>query len=200
MIRREKDRLRRQIARWEAEQPRETLRGSDEALFRRFLALPQVRQADTLLLFWGMRAEPRTGYLVRTLAEQGKTVGLPRCRAGGQMTFHPFRGREDLVRHRFGMLEPPADAPLLDPARAEAALIPAMCYDRDGMRLGRGGGYYDRFLDRYPGLTVGLCRDALLRDAVPVEGHDRGVDLVLTETIALPFPTMETENRFDPEQ
>ena len=181
MIPREKDRLRREIGRWEAGQTREALRESDELLFRRFLALPQVEQARTLLLFWGMRSEPRTGKLVRTLTLQGRRVALPRCLPGGQMSFHLFLGKEALVRHRYGMLEPAADAPLIPPEEAEIALIPAMCYDRACMRLGRGGGYYDRFLERYEGLTVGLCRAALLRDAVPVEGHDRAVDLVLTE-------------------
>ena len=60
-------------------------------------------------------------------------------------------------------------------------LVPALCYDRLCRRLGQGGGYYDRYLAGYGGATVGLCREGLLQEAVPVEAHDRPVDCVLTE-------------------
>lgn len=182
MIADEKARLRREIAAWEATQSPQRLRASDDVLFHRFLALPQVKCASALLLFWGMGPEPDTGRLAEVLSAQGLHIGLPRCLPGHEMEFRLFLGRDRLVRHQFGMLEPPSDAPLLDPGQVPAALIPALCYDRSGFRLGRGGGFYDRFLARYPGFTVGLCRGALLQHQVPREPHDRSVDRVLTDT------------------
>ena len=60
-------------------------------------------------------------------------------------------------------------------------LIPALAYDRTGRRLGRGGGYYDRFLARVDCCTVGLIRAAFLLDALPAEWNDVPVSAVITE-------------------
>ena len=87
-----------------------------------------------------------------------------------------------LVPAAFGILEPPADAPLLPRADIGLALVPAVCYDRRGFRLGFGGGYYDRWLSGFSGVTVGLCRDCVLQEHVPIEDHDRRVEFLLTES------------------
>lgn len=155
---------------------------SDAVLFRRFLALPQVGRAGTLLLFYGMGAEPDTRQLFRPLLEQGKDLLLPRCLPGHGLELRRYRGEGHLLRHRYGMLEPDDSCPVVSPDQVHLALVPALCYDETGMRLGRGGGYYDRFLTAFPGKTLGLCRDLLLQPRVPVEPHDVGVALVLTET------------------
>ena len=64
---------------------------------------------------------------------------------------------------------------------AEAVVVPALAVDRRGVRLGRGGGYYDRFLVRYAGETLLLCRQALLRPDIPWEAHDVLIPAVITE-------------------
>ena len=66
-------------------------------------------------------------------------------------------------------------------------LVPAVCYDRRGYRLGFGGGYYDRWLEGFSGVTAGLCREAVLQDEVPIEAHDARVDILLTEEESLSF-------------
>lgn len=145
-----------------------------------------MEECRTLLLFYGMGAEPETQRLFRPLLERGKTILLPRCRSGHRLELRGYRGEEHLCRHRYGMLEPDDGCPVLPPQAAELALVPALCYDETGMRLGRGGGYYDRFLMEFPGKTVGLCREMLLQARVPAQPHDRGVALVLTETRSIP--------------
>ncbi len=154
---------------------------SDRALFDRLLRLPQVEWAQRLLLFCGMGTEPETGLLLDALTARGKELCLPRCLPGHELELRRYCGPAQLVRHRYGMLEPSGDCPLVEDGWPEIALIPAVCYDRQGGRLGRGGGFYDRFLARYRGLTIGLCREALLQEAVPREAHDRAVCLVVTE-------------------
>ncbi len=177
-----KKRLRREISLWEAAQEERSLRESDAALFRRFLSLPQVERCETLLLFWGVGAEPDTGTLVQSLTQRGRRVALPRCLRGGGLEFRLFQGREEMTPNRFGIPEPSDQCPVVAPCEAQLALIPAMCYDKRGMRLGRGGGYYDRFLAGFSGLSVGLCRDALLRQSLPTQPHDMGVSLVVTQS------------------
>ncbi|MBQ3134573.1 MAG: 5-formyltetrahydrofolate cyclo-ligase [Oscillospiraceae bacterium] len=175
-----KARLRRQIRAKLAAIP-ETIRlAEDRALFDTFLALPQVQQAECLFLFFGVGTEPHTAPLIETLFSLGKTVALPRMLPGHRMdvlVHHPAR---PLVQNKFGLWEPAPACPALAPEQIDLVLVPALCYDRQNYRLGMGGGYYDRWLEHYHGITVGLCRSALLVDRLPAESHDRPVDLVLT--------------------
>ena len=78
--------------------------------------------------------------------------------------------RRRLVRHRYGMLEPDEQCPVVDESELGSILVPALCDHRRCFRLGRGGGYYDRYLADYTGCPpLGLCRNILLQEAVPVE-------------------------------
>lgn len=165
-----------------ASRTEEQLRASDRALFAAFLALPQVQRADTLFLFWGIPGrEPETQSLVRRLTAMGKRVGLPRMLPGGELEIRRFVPGLPMVPASFGIQEPSAQAPLLAAEDIRLALIPAVCYDRQGFRLGYGGGYYDRWLARFAGETVGLCRECLLQQRLPREAHDLPVQTVLTE-------------------
>ena len=92
-----------------------------------------------------------------------------------------------LVSVSFGISEPGEDCPLIAREAINLVLVPAVCYDRRGYRLGFGGGYYDRWLAGFSGVTVGLCREAVLQEAVPTEAHDARVDLLLTEGECLSF-------------
>ena len=156
-------------------------RESDDALFARFLSLPQTEGADTLLLYHGMGAEPDTARLFPALWARGKRLCLPRCLPGGGMEARLIRPDSALVPHRFGMLEPGTDCPLVDRADIGLILAPGLAFDRAGGRLGQGGGYYDRYLAEFSGFTAGLCRAPLLAERIPREGHDRPVELVVTE-------------------
>ena len=179
----EKKQLRSNIRKTLAAIPQEELTRSDDALFARFLALPQVQQAKTIFAFWGIPGkEPETARMIQTLVSQGKRVGLPRMLPGRQMEVRLYDPDRPLVPAAFGILEPPADAPLLPRADIGLALVPAVCYDRRGFRLGFGGGYYDRWLSGFSGVTVGLCRDCVLQEHVPIEDHDRRVEFLLTES------------------
>lgn len=164
----------------------ETRRREDEALFARFLALPQLERAGTVFVFWGVGTEPDTALLLPRLLELGKVVGLPRMLPGRAMEVRRYCPDRPLVPHPFGIPEPDEACPLLEPDHIDLALVPALCYDRHRSRLGMGGGYYDRWLAGFGGVTVGLCREAVLCDSVPTLPHDRPVDLVLTPTRQFP--------------
>lgn len=165
------------------------LDASDRALFTRFLSLSQVERANTIFAFWGtLRGEPRTKSLVQELLNRGKRVGLPRMLPGRQMEVRQFCPDLPMVPAAFGIPEPGAGCPPLEKSDIDLVLVPALCYDRRGYRLGFGGGYYDRWLEDYSGLRIGLCRTALLCDCVPTEPHDTRVDLLVTEDSLSVFP------------
>ncbi len=94
--------------------------------------------------------------------------------------FHPYDAAR-LVRHPFGMAEPAADLPTVQPDALELALVPGLAFDRRGGRLGYGGGYFDRFLKSFAGVTVGIVFHALLLDEVPRGEHDVAMQWVATE-------------------
>lgn len=134
-----------------------------------------------LLLYCGMGTEPDTLRLLPSLFSAGKAVCLPRCLPGNQMEARLVQKDSQLVRHPYGMLEPGLDCPVIPAEQIDLALIPGLAFDRSGGRLGQGGGFYDRYLPRCPGVKAALCREIFLLDAVPREEHDWGVDLVVTE-------------------
>lgn len=152
----------------------------DSVLFDAFLALPQVQQAQTLFVFYGVGTEPHTAALIEKLISLGKTICLPRMLPGHLMDVLVYAPARPLVQNKFGLWEPEVTCPALGPEQIDLVLVPALCYDRHNYRLGMGGGYYDRWLEHYHGTTVGLCRAALLLDRLPAEPHDRPVDLVVS--------------------
>ena len=153
---------------------------SDAELRERFLAERAVQSAQTILLFAGMGAEADTAPLLTALHDAGKQVLLPRCLPRHEMEARLYDPNR-LKRHRYGILEPDTTCPVVDKAEINLILVPALCYDRQCRRMGRGGGFYDRYLADFTGRTIGLCRDALLCECLPVDEWDRPVELVLTE-------------------
>lgn len=109
------------------------------------------------------------------LQDSEKQLLLPRCDAAG-MAFCRYDGR--LAPDRFGIPAPmtePWDGPI------DLMLVPALAFDRQGCRLGRGGGFYDRALAGYDGATLGVIREDFLLEQLPVESHDRKVGQIVTE-------------------
>ena len=93
----------------------------------------------------------------------------------------------DLEAGVFGILEPKRSCPTLTPQDVDFAVVPCISFDRAGRRLGQGGGYYDRLLPNLRAVTVCVCRERLMADAVPVEAHDRRCTLYLTERGVVPI-------------
>jgi len=113
-----------------------------------------------------------------------KRIALPRVH-GEELDFHWTAGRAGLVPGRFGILEPSADSP---PAGCgfDLILVPGIAFDRCGGRLGRGRGYYDRFLARASGFVAGVCFDEQLIGKVPLEAHDVRMDAIVTPSEIFP--------------
>ncbi len=101
------------------------------------------------------------------------------------LVFHEY-DPEHLVPHRYGMLEPEAASPVVEPSHAALILVPGLAFTRLGFRLGYGGGYYDRLLAQ-PGHapTLGACFQALLLEEIPHEPHDVPVDFLVTERLGV---------------
>lgn len=97
-----------------------------------------------------------------------------------RMVFHPYTpGR--LIHHPFGMDEPTPDLPVVLSNEVQLVLVPGLAFDRQGKRLGYGGGYFDRFLKDFPGVSLGVIFQALLLDQLPFDVQDVSVEWIVTE-------------------
>jgi len=191
-IQEQKAELRRKIRGIVGACPPEELAQSDRALFAKFLVVPQVKRAATLLLFWGMEGfEPDTMQLVSVLTQMGKRVCLPRMIQERGMLALQYVPGDPYDMAGMGIREPARSCPEVKKKEIELVLVPAMCYDTKGYRLGFGGGYYDRWLSDYAGNTVGLCKEKVLQRVLPTAHHDRPVELVLTEQAIYASPHTE---------
>ena len=154
----EKQQLRATIRRLSAQLPFRYREAADRAIARHLLALPEYRSAGAVFCFVSAGREIDTRPILEQTLADGKMLCIPLCVADGIMELRAIRDLKELFPGAYGILEPPADSPALSPDQIDLAVIPCVTCSREGRRLGRGGGYYDRFLAHYRGAAVLLCR------------------------------------------
>jgi 5-formyltetrahydrofolate cyclo-ligase len=162
-----------------------------EALRDALLSLPELSGARTVTAYIARTGEPDTGPLLAELAARGVRVLQPVLRPDYDLDWVVDDGSR-LVSEVHDSLSEPSGPPLGPEAigTADLVLVPALAVDRSGMRLGHGGGCYDRALTRVaPGvLVVALLNDGEIMDTpIPAEPHDRRVDAVATPSGVLRF-------------
>ena len=156
---------------------RQRLRAS-AAIFSAVERLPEFRSARTVAVFAALPDEPATDEVLARWASTRRVV-LPRVE-GDAMRFYACRP-DALVFGAFGILEPQGERPC--PAgEIDLVVCPGVAFTADGRRLGRGRGYYDRYLGdpAFRGFRVGVCYAHQLVDDLPVEPHDVRMDRVIT--------------------
>ena len=151
------------------------------SLSSRVLALPEVASATVVAAYYGIGDELPTRPLLDALRDRGATVLLPVLRADDGLGWGVYSGA--VVEGRRGLLEPPGSGGSL--ASADVVVVPGVAYDAALRRLGRGGGSYDRALASVTVPVVAMARDEEVVPAVPVEPHDRPVDVLVTPTRVL---------------
>ena len=153
------------------------------ALAGHLLATPEVRRAATVAAYVSIGTEPGTSWLLDGLVAAGKRVVLPVLLPDGDLDWAAYDGDAGLAPARHGLLEPTSRRLGVDAVgTADAVVVPGLAVSSSGVRLGRGGGSYDRALGRVPVGTftcVALYDDEVDR-AVPVEPHDRAVTAAVT--------------------
>ncbi|MFI5713985.1 5-formyltetrahydrofolate cyclo-ligase [Kribbella sp. NPDC051620] len=144
----------------------------------------EVVAARTIAVYVSMVNEPQTGPLIDWLLASGREVLLPVLYADNDLGWGVAPGAADLVPGRLGLSEPPVDLGADAIASAELVICPALAVDRHGVRLGRGGGSYDRALARVsPGTpTWAVVHDSEILDELPADPHDQPVRAALTPT------------------
>lgn len=160
----------------------------DRLIFQRLIRLPQYQKAHTIITYVSSPAEVDTRKLMERAWEDGKQVAVPRCVPGThRMEMYYIRSMEDLEAGAYGILEPKAHCALCSQWPGSLCVVPAFCNDRRGYRLGYGGGYYDRFLSQYRGMTVGINYSECVRDEIQHGRYDVPLQMLLTERDKIRF-------------
>ena len=136
-----------------------------------------LQEAKTVFCFLSLPDEPDTMPLIHVLLESGKRVCIPKCiDASGNMDAVVFEN--DIVSDALGIRT--TKGTVVSPKEIDLILVPGLAFDSKGHRLGRGKGYYDRFLAEEHSLTCGICPAMRFLSSVPTEAHDCAVDFVFT--------------------
>ncbi len=151
------------------------------ALCQKIAALPCFRAASMVLLYYPVGSELSFLPLAAIADANGIPVGFPICGPERTLVFRQATAGTQPEPGAFGIPVPPKSAPLLLPDEKSFCLLPALGYDQNRFRIGYGGGYYDRFLSAFPGVSVGACPEEFLLESVFPEPHDKAADLLITE-------------------
>lgn len=160
---------------------REAQEERDRALCRVLLASSAFRRASCLLTYAAIRGEPDLSPVTEVALAAGLPVGYPVARRGGEMRFFRVSGIADLTPGFAGIPEPPGEGGELLLDSRTLCLVPGLCFDSEGFRIGYGGGFYDRFSRGFFGILLGIAPAGTVIDRIPREEHDRPLSGLVRE-------------------
>ncbi|WP_445502447.1 5-formyltetrahydrofolate cyclo-ligase [Microvirga sp. G4-2] len=152
------------------------------AVTERALGFSGLRDVTPVGAYWPIRSEVDPRPLMEALLERGQDVALSQV-LHPHLSWRLWQPGDVLVKGGFGVREPGPDAPEVFP---KCLLVPLVAFDRRGGRIGYGKGHFDRAIaaleKQHPVLTIGLAYAVQEIEQVPVEEHDRLLDVIITET------------------
>jgi 5-formyltetrahydrofolate cyclo-ligase len=163
--------------------PAEYRAASDIAIREVLLGLPEYKKATVIFCYIGVRSEVETMPFIQKALEDGKRVCAPALERGGIMKAKEISGADDAAPSDFGLIEPKSGCSDVPAREISLVVVPCLCCDRNGNRLGYGGGYYDRYLALSEAAVAVLCRERNIcedGDISPLP-HDARADIVVTE-------------------
>ncbi len=181
----EKKALRKQIIAERNKLSDTEIYAKSSAITRRLIGDDVFIGSDTIMMFVSYKTEVRTWELMDLVVSSGKTLAIPRVE-GEVIRFYIVDGPEDTEPGCMGIMEPRDRCPEYIPPEDKSRVLmitPGVAFDEEGRRMGYGGGYYDRYFERYPGLRkAALAFELQITDHVPTEETDVKVDMIYTET------------------
>lgn len=139
----------------------------------------KVKEAQTILMYYSLADEVYTHDIITKLVNMNKTVLLPRVIDDENMIICHYKSDKDLSEGAFHIMEPIGEE-FTDYNKIELCIVPGMSFDSNNNRLGRGKGYYDRFLAKVPNsYKIGVCFDFQKLKEIPSGKYDINVDEVI---------------------
>ncbi|MGP4107269.1 5-formyltetrahydrofolate cyclo-ligase [Virgibacillus sp. L01] len=128
--------------------------------------------------------EWNTKPIIETAWDEGKAICVPKCRPKERkLDFYRINTYEQLEVVYYNLLEPiPEETQRIDKGIINLLIVPGLLFDRNGFRIGFGGGYYDRFLSDFPNNRISMASNAQIVEGLPSEPFDIPVDKIITES------------------
>ena len=178
MILSDKRKVRQAVRAEIAKLPTEERATLSSQIFSKIATLKEVEEASVIALFVSLPDEPQTADFIEQLLLQNRRVVVPRIE-GEVMNFYDIS--EGVTSGAFGIMEPVATTPIA-PSEIDVMVVPGVAFTQHGARLGRGKGFYDKYLSHngFRAYTVGVCYPCQLVEELPTEEHDKLLDLVVS--------------------
>ena len=181
-----KEKIRRSMLERRAELEPPRVKAASLEIIQWIRGLPQWKNAREVLVYWPVQNEVDVRPLFADLWQGDVRVLLPRCRPGqpGLMDLCHVTCEAELVQGMYAIMEPGPSCLIVDDFRPDVCLVPGVGFDERGYRLGFGGGYYDRMLEKpmmASALKVGICYDFQVRRKVPNDDWDQPMNAICTE-------------------
>ncbi len=173
--------LRSQFRELERNRPADEVARYSRTICEKLVTMPVFQKAQNIGAYLSLASEVQTAEIIHACWEQGATVCvpyfIPEKRYYGMSRLDPSAPLREMKWH----LREPENPDPIDLALLDLILVPAMAFDIHGVRLGHGGGHYDRLLPAVKGYRLGLAFHEQVVDSLPSEPHDEKVHAILTE-------------------
>ncbi len=155
----------------------------DKDISEKLIDFKLFQNSDTVLFYAALDDEVNVDAAIKFALEHNKKIAFPVCiDNNGKMQYYYIKSFDDVVIGSFGVREP--DINKCEPCNDfdnSICIVPAIAFDKRGYRLGYGKGYYDRFLENYNSVTVGITYDETLVSLIPNDKYDIAVDYIVTQ-------------------
>ncbi len=179
-IKQEKQILRKKIKELKSQYSLSEFLQKSESIFNSLAQFDEITKANTILVYWSLSDEVNTHHWVESNYKR-KQLLLPVV-AGDHLLIKQFEGEANMIPvPPFGIKEPKGNE-ITDLSIIDIVIVPGMAFDNMGYRMGRGKGYYDRFLPQIDALKIGICFDFQMVEKVPVDQFDIKMDIIVTES------------------
>ena len=146
------------------------------------LSLTSFSECDTLFLYAPIKSEVDVYPLFKEALSRGIKVAFPiSIKESSTLDFRFVSAEDELALGAYSIREPRSDLPRADFTERSICIVPALSFDKNGSRLGYGKGFYDRFLSRFTGLTIGVTFSELKCDLLPTDEFDIPVNIIITD-------------------
>ena len=179
-----KDQIRKEILKKLNSQAEEEVLRKSSIIKDKLFSLPEFTKAQCVMLYASRDEEVNTDSMIDGALETGKRVALPSCTNLKELVPKEISDRQkDLRLGTYGIYEPVEQKENVDPQTMDLVVVPGVAFDKENIRLGRGKGYYDRFLAKFPRNKpiIGLAFSFQIVGNLPKDSHDIPVSKVITD-------------------
>lgn len=151
----------------------------DDIIFNKVISLKEYKESNLVLTYVSLKDEVDTFKLIEYSLKIGKKVAVPKCE-GDIIKFYLISNLTDLKKGKFNILEPITNNVVTD-FKNSICIIPGVAFDKQNNRIGYGRGFYDKFLQNYNGIKIGLVYSECICEEIDIEKTDIKMDKIVCD-------------------